>query len=172
MPQRNTIEQIDASMKNVTKQELQERWEHLALKTSTLLHLQEMLDRRGIIAAAAVTDILVREKRPKMADIGKEWGFEELRLISLEGIRPHLIDLIRVILETLMAWHFIHVPEGAIDGMVEIVLAALFALGAICFTCRGYSKEQVSRTRGKRPLMMLLFTRKRAKSLPPNASSH
>ncbi len=150
MSQRNTIGQRDASTKDVTKQELQERWKHLELKTSTLLHLQEVLDRRGSAAAVTVTDVLVREKRPKMVAMGKEWSFEELRLLSLEGIRPHLIDLIRVGLESLMAWHLIHVPDGALDGMVEIVLAVLFCVfgvGAICVVCQCRDKGQKARSR-------------------------
>jgi hypothetical protein len=175
MSQRNTSGQIDAT----TKRELQERWKHLELKTSTLLHLQEVLDRRGIAAAVAVTDVVAREKRPKMVDMGKEWSFEELRLMTLEGVRPRLVDLIRFILESLIAWHFIHVPDGAVDGMVEIVIAVLFCVfgvGAICVTCRCRAKGQI--TRGKRPDLIARFKsilhiprENSVKSLPPKISS-
>ncbi|BCL79570.1 hypothetical protein ccbrp13_20350 [Ktedonobacteria bacterium brp13] len=162
MSQRSSTRQVDAATRMMmgTKQELQERWKHLELKPATLLHLQELLDRRGVTAAVTVTNVLAREKKPKMADIGMEWSFEELRLISLEGIRPHLVDLIRVALESFMAWHFIHVPESALGGMVEIVLAVLFCVvgvGAICFTCRCRSKKQTPRSRNKRPSMMARF---------------
>jgi hypothetical protein len=164
----------------LTKQELQERWKHLELKTGTLLHLQEVLDRRGIMAAVTVTDVVAREKRPKMVDMGKEWSFEELRLISLEGIRPHLMNLVRFVLEALIAWRFIQVPDSALDGVVEVALAGLFCLfgiGAICVTCYSQGKGKTARSK-RRALMahvggvLRIPRRKRAKALPSKASSH
>src|SRR6266571_139013 len=94
----------------VTKQALQDQWKRLELKPATLLHLQELLDTAGLMEACLVTDVLSREKRPPIAAVSKEWGFTELRLISLEGVRPHLMEGLRFSLETLMAWHLIHFP--------------------------------------------------------------
>lgn len=160
MSQRNTIGQVDAStLITMSKQELQAYWTHLELKPGTLLHLQELLDTKGIVAAGTVTDVLARAKKPKMADMGMEWSFEELRLLSLEGIRPHLVEVIRVALESFVAWHFIYVPEGALNGMVEIVLAVLFfvvGLGVICFTCRCRNRR-ASRSRSKGLAVVALF---------------
>ena len=170
MSQRNTPGQ---RTNRVSRQELQERWKYMELKTDTLLHLQEVLDRRGITAAVTVTDVLAREKRPKMTAMGKEWSFEELRMVSLEGIRPHLVDLIRVVLESLIAWHLIHIPDGALDGMVEMVLTVLFCvfgIGAICVTCRCRGKGQTARMMAHLSGVLRLPRRKKAKALPSNTS--
>ena len=140
------------------KRELQERWKKLELKPATLLHLQEVLDTSGVTAAAIVTDIVEREKEKQIrfATIGKEWGVETLRLLSLEGLRPHLMDVLRFVLESFLTWHLIALPSpsvGILDHAVEITLAALFLLmsmiviGLTCWfrnTCSRAKKRRKS----------------------------
>ena len=139
---------------DVTKKVLQERWVHLELKSTTLLHLQELMDTAGVAAAATVTEAVAqeKEKQAKFAAMGKEWGSEALRLISLEGLRPHLIDLLRFGLESLLAWHLISLPEGSLDGVVELTLAALFLLVSfvgVCLLCQFRSKRLTFNKRKK-----------------------
>lgn len=114
----------------VTKEELQERWTHLELKPGTLLHLQELLDTTGIGVAMMVTEAIMHEKKAQVtyANVGKEWGTEVLRLISLESLRPHLVEMLRVVLEAVLAYHLISLPEATIDDVVEMTLAALFLI--------------------------------------------
>lgn len=114
----------------VTKEELQERWTHLELKPGTLLHLQELLDTTGIGAAVLVTEAIAHEKKAQVTytNVGKEWGTEVLRLVSLESLRPHLVEMLRVVLEAVLAWHLISLPDATIDDVVEMTLAALFLI--------------------------------------------
>ncbi|GHO82297.1 hypothetical protein [Dictyobacter formicarum] len=129
--------------KSEAKKELQEMWRQLELKPATLLHLQEILDVLGVGAASSITEALIRQKgkQGRLADTGKEWGTEVLRLLSLQGMRPHLIDVFRVVLETLFTWHFITLPsltDEVLNNAVEIALAVLFlviALVGICLHC-------------------------------------
>lgn len=128
----------------VSKEALQERWKQLNLKPSTLLHLQEVLDTLGIAAAATITEAVVREKEKEtpVTTIGKEWGSEALRLLSLEGVRPHLVDWLRVALEGFISWHLISLPEGVIDQTVQITLAALLLLVSLIGICLFRHKQK------------------------------
>ena len=124
------------------------------MKPATLLHLQEVLDTAGIVAASLVTEVIEQEKTPKISVVGKEWGLEELRLIALESVRPHLVDLLRLILEALLAWHFLHFAQTSIDNVVEITLTMLFFVVGflgICLICRYHEKSDVFRK--KSPIM-------------------
>ncbi|GCE09206.1 hypothetical protein [Dictyobacter aurantiacus] len=142
---RKSIGQVRGSpqQRGEAKKELQETWRQLELKPATLLHLQEVLDISGVGAARHVTEALIRQKgkQGRLADTGKEWGAEVLRLLSLQGMRPHLIDVFRVVLETLFAWHFIMLPsltDEMLNNAVEVALALLFliiTLIGICLHC-------------------------------------
>ena len=140
------------------KKELQERWRHLELKPATLLHLQEVLDTSGVAAAHSVTEAVIRQKakQGRFADTGKEWGSEILRLLSLQGVRPHLIDVLRVVLETLLAWHLIVLPsltDDMLNNAVEIALAVLFLIMGvvgICIRC-WFVRKRPALTRRKQP---------------------
>lgn len=143
---RNATRQMVKSPQNVieAKKELQERWKQLELKPATLLHLQEVMDTSGVDAANSVTEALLRQKKQKssLADTGKAWGSETLRLLSLQGVRPHLIDVLHIMLGTLLAWHFITFPsltDEMLNNAGEIALAVLFlvmSLIGICLSCR------------------------------------
>jgi hypothetical protein len=156
---RNSTGKMIASPQKVmvTKEELQERWKHLELKPATLLHLQEVLDTSGIAAAVIVTAALEREKKKQVSftHIGKEWGFDALRLLSLEEIRPHLLNLFRVVLESFLAWHLTSLSslsDGARDNIMEILLAAVFLLVSLCgsyLACLFCDKLSVSDQRKK-----------------------
>jgi hypothetical protein len=92
----------------------------------------------------------LREKRSGVSDVSREWSLEELRLLSLEYIRPHLVDFIRLLLESLVAWHFIVVPASTFDGLSQIVLAVLFvciALLTIWVICRCRRIPRARRTK-------------------------
>jgi hypothetical protein len=149
-----------AVMITPTKEELQARWTHLELKPATLLHLQEVLDTAGPAAAATVTDLITAEKHPAtIKEISKEWGWEELRLMTLEWLRPHMLDFLRLALEALIAWHFLRLSSDALDGAVEMTLALLFlviGLVAICLSSRhqigrhAFSSKHLKRRRKQR----------------------
>jgi hypothetical protein len=109
-----------------SRRALQEEWIRLELKPKTLLHLQYVLDTWGPGAAATVTEVLVREKKARLALFGREWAGEELRILSREGMRPVLLSMVRLFLESLAAWGLIHLSESALDVAVEIILAVLF----------------------------------------------
>lgn len=121
------------------KENLQAYWKQLHLKPATLLHLQEVLDTTDITAAAAITEIVAAEKQPRIVNISKEWGWQELRLIVIDCFRPHLVEWLRLALEALLAWHLLSMSDALLDRAVEVGAALLFLVMSACavyFTCR------------------------------------
>ncbi len=116
----------------MSKRALQTQWMRLELKPKTLLHLQYVLDTWGPGAAATVTEVLVHEKKARVATFGQEWIGEELRILSRQGVRPVLLQVVRLLLESLAAWGVIQLSESALDGAIEITLAVLFMVTS-CF---------------------------------------
>lgn len=121
---------------NEQKRDLQRQWMHLHVKPSTLLQLQELLDRSGIAAATAVTGVVTREKnkpRSCLKGTGKVWGSEALRAISLQGVRPFLINGARISLETLFACHLAALQMET--TLIELTLAVVLVVMSLVALC-------------------------------------
>ena len=121
-PANATTQVQPVSETQISREQLQEHWLHLRVKKSTLLYLQQVLDRQesslhtqldvGVAMALIATRALAREKRGKgIFTDGEEFFAEELRMTFLEGVSQHCVETLRVVLGTFAALQMRFLPS-------------------------------------------------------------
>ena len=106
----------------ISREQLQEHRLRLRVKKSTLLYLQQVLDRQetslhtqldaGVAMALIATKARASEKRGKsiLAE-GEELFVEELRMTFLERLSRHCVETLRIVLGTFAALQMRFLPS-------------------------------------------------------------